>query len=777
MTRNHTSRNMLSTSPMLPSRHTHHRSLERFVGVRASQCLALVLLLALMMPPTEAQEPRRGPRDERPTRDEGQDETATMTLTDSSEIGDAGVENAPGASPPLALAPRPRRQPPPPIRALRTSGLRAEVAALIMSGQSGGQLPIEALIFPVKTSGDKARLPLSLEIPWQQLLASHQEDPLTLELFAYALTPEGGLRGSLMQTFEIDSERLNEEQLAKGGLRFSGEMALEPGTYSLRVMARNPTTGELGLRILDLEVPSNGPLLSPILLEAPIADWQSLHQAYEAGKAPPPIEVLEQYPEAKPVLVSQAETSFRILASGLSDIPSQLSIEAINASGIVLGEIEATIDDSGEVSGQGIRQLKAHFPARLGPGQHLLRARLQGDLGERMVTPALPVIVVAAPSDGALSWAKLEANLQDVEVRVASQSTQSSTADRTSEGRRKNIDTAQMRAAYRELLQTLAEGDEDGASDQLLTLEKEELQQGFDHLEALRAVQLELAGRIAKVDATALISIMGLHHSQYQRTRALRVPLLSTHARTLTLQLIEISLQRIDVPEARRQVVALMTSLGCEAQQAGMVKLSENLLRRVLDLDRDNQTALLSLGFSAERTGDYDSATEYYQRLVDAYPDHGQGLVRLAVNLIREKKLRPARRHLEAAIAGQHSPWILSLAYQEMAKLYLRDNELEKASELMARATLRIPNDEKLYLLQAFVLDASQQKQAVETVLQTMELKARRHRDTSRHRYTEWPAEALEETRTFLDNSTRARAPALQAVLASSEFLPKEGRQ
>lgn len=737
-------------------------------GGRTLRFLNLVLLLALVASFSQAQEPRTGARAEGRGEDERRAQPPEMMLTDPLVGRDDEAATSP-ADAPRALAPRPRQQQaPPPIRSLRTGGLRAEVAALIMSGQSGGKLPLEVLVYPLKMKDVKARTPVTMEVPWQELLADHQEDPLKLEIFAYALTPQGGLRSSLMQTYEIDTQRLSEEQLAKGGLRFSGEMTLEPGAYSLRVMVRNPVTGDLGLRILDLEVPGEGTFLSPMLLRPSASDWQALRQAYERGQAPPTITGLEESPEAKPVLVGQTTTSFRILGSQLSVVPSRLTVEAVDRSGTVLGEIDAVVDALDEPSADGIRQLTGHFETRLGPGQHRLRARLEGDLGESLVTPALPVVVVSSQPAGAVSWAKLNAGQLRSEVGL--DTTATGAADRKPERRRKRIDTVPMRAAYREVLQSLGEGDEGRASNQLLTLEDGQLKQGFDNLEALRSVQVELATRIAKADLDALAPIMLLHHQQYRRMRQLKSPLLSTHARTMTLQLIELFLQRLETPEAKRQVVSLMASLGSEAQRAGMVKLSENLLRRVLSLDDSNETALLSLGFSAERTADYDAAVGYYEQLVDAYPNHGQGRVRLAVNLMREKKMRQARRHLEAVIDGEHSPWILSLAYQELARLYMDDNELEQAAVLLARATERIPNDEKLYVQLAFVLDASQRKDEAETVFQTMELKARRNRDTSRHRYTVWPSEALAETRKFLDTSLRGQTAALETVLASSAF-------
>lgn len=754
-------RKTLSTSILLPSLSLIRPLLDK---VSAPRRMIPILMLLLSAPGALGQDPRPGEPQELDRPRQGASETPQMTLTDP--VATPGAQQEPSSVPMRRVR---RQGPPPPIRAIRAGGLRAEIAALIMSGQSGGALPLEVLVLPLQLGGDKARLPLTLEVPWKQLLAGHQDDPLTLEIFAYALTDSGGLRGSLIQTFEVDAQRLTDEQLAQGGLKFSGEMALEPGSYSLRVMARNPASGDLGLRILALQVPAEGTLLSPMLVHSQQADWQGIRQAYERGQAPPALPFLDRLPEAKPVLVSRGTTEFRILASRLAAVPSQLIVEAVDPAGSVLGELEAEIEGFDDVDGEGVRRLSARFETRLSPGHHRLRARLQGDMGERLLTPILPVVVVDSDAGGVFSWAKVDGNQRSVEPAVE-RSGGDRTATRTPARRRTRVDTAPMSAAYRAVLESLASGDDGKASDKLFELERGELRQGFDVLESLRSVEVDMARRVGKVDPQAMAPIMMLHHSQYQRMRQRKIPLLSTHARTVTLQLIEEFLQRAQSPQSQEQAVALMVSLGSEAQRAGMVRLSENLLRRVLGIDPTNEVALLNLGASAERTGDYPLAIDYFEQLVAAYPQHGQGQLRLAVNLKREGKRKAARRHLESIAAGQHREWVQSLAYQELVRFHLRANEFDEAIALLRRGIERMPHDEKLYLQLAFVLDANQQMDEVEKTLQAMELRALLNRDTPRHRYTEWPEEALMETRKFLDRSMRGQSAQLQTVLASSAF-------
>lgn len=731
--------------------------------------LLWTVAFSMIVPWTAAQGPQdRRDRRDRPSEMETQDEPPAMTLSDPVPVSRTGTATRPSADPSsgqAAVRPRRRTEPPPAIRAIRTGGLRAEVAALIMSGQSGGPLPIEVLSLPLRTEGEKARLPLTVEVAWDPLLAGHAEDPLKLEIFAYALTPSGGLRGSMMQSFEIDTERLTDDQRGRGGLKFSGELQIEPGTYSLRVLARNPISGDLGLRLMDLDVPTEQAWLSPMLVDSDSAGWQALRQAYDQGRSPGPVTFLDTLPEAKPVLTSRERIPFRILASRLDAVPSELVIETVDYDGQLLSELAAEIEHLSEPTQHGVRQITGHFQADLSPGEHRLRVRLQGDMGESIRSPVLPALVSSAV-DGGISWA----TLQPAGLTTTASSEQRRGSDRQasdSKTPRRNIKTDAMVAGYRKVLDHLASGEVRKASRALYELEDAELQRGFDILEALRSVEIETAVKIAGADPEALAPLLLLHHGQYRKMRQRRLPLLSTHSRTVTLQLIELFLQRSKTPESQKLAVSLMASLGSEARQAGMIRLSENMLRRVLNLDASNETALLYLGASAERTSEYSMAVEYFEQLVEAYPHHGQARLRLAVNLLREGRKRVARRHLENLVEGQHRNWILSLGYQELARLMLRDNDLDGAITLLRQGIERVPVDEKLYMQLAFALDADQQDEEMVKVLQAMELRARTHQESTRHRYTQWPVEALRATQERIESQLQRNSDRLGKVLAS----------
>jgi Tfp pilus assembly protein PilF len=159
-----------------------------------------------------------------------------------------------------------------PIRTLSAAGVGVESAALLMSGQQGGDLPMTALALPVRgESGDKARVLLRLRMDGPALLAGHTRDVLRIEASLYALGSGGGVQASLLETIEIDLASLRGAVEGRG-VDLLGSLDLRPGTYSLRMLVRNLDTGRLGVRTLPLSVPDPGSLESSPPLSPPPAE-------------------------------------------------------------------------------------------------------------------------------------------------------------------------------------------------------------------------------------------------------------------------------------------------------------------------------------------------------------------------------------------------------------------------------------------------------------------------------------------------------------------------
>ncbi|MCP4200621.1 MAG: hypothetical protein GY769_01645 [bacterium] len=136
-------------------------------------------------------------------------------------------------------------------------GLNAETAALILSGQQGGGLAMEAIAAPLSWANESATVGLFVEVAGRDLISGQDQEQLRVDFLVYAIAGEASVRGYVMQTFELDLGRYG-EALAAGGLKFNGQLDLPPGEYSLAVMARTWRAGGqvLGLRRVELSVPA-----------------------------------------------------------------------------------------------------------------------------------------------------------------------------------------------------------------------------------------------------------------------------------------------------------------------------------------------------------------------------------------------------------------------------------------------------------------------------------------------------------------------------------------
>jgi tetratricopeptide (TPR) repeat protein len=158
-----------------------------------------------------------------------------------------------------------------PIRVLSATGIGIESAALLMSGQEGGEIPLGAVALPIRGEAGKTRILMRLRIDGPALLAGQTADVLRAEVALYALDGGQGVQASLLETIELDLPSLR-DAIQRGGVDFLGGLELRPGQYSVRMLARNLETGKLVVRTLPLTVPD------PATLDA------------SPGLSPPPAE-------------------------------------------------------------------------------------------------------------------------------------------------------------------------------------------------------------------------------------------------------------------------------------------------------------------------------------------------------------------------------------------------------------------------------------------------------------------------------------------------------
>lgn len=134
-------------------------------------------------------------------------------------------------------------------------------------------IPAWVLASPILTGPDSARVPIVVEIPGDRLLAKNEGPHLTVDLFLYAVDQKHETKDYLFHSVSLDLTKLR-ERLRKTGLKYYGEMHLPSGEYTLRVLVRNNETGQFGVNVAPLSVPSSvDAFTSPPLFLDEGRDW------------------------------------------------------------------------------------------------------------------------------------------------------------------------------------------------------------------------------------------------------------------------------------------------------------------------------------------------------------------------------------------------------------------------------------------------------------------------------------------------------------------------
>jgi hypothetical protein len=281
-----------------------------------------------------------------------------------------------------------------------------EAANQVMSGEESDGVATAVLAAPFRAGGEKAYVPVLLEIDGATLLAGPQPPTLPVEVYLYALDGVGAVHDFLTQTVGLELAKAG-PALRQGGLKFFGHLDLLPGDYSLRVLVRNGASGVSGLRVVPVRVPaSDAPFLSPPLVPDPPNRWLVVREEPrgEGPRPPYPFMLRNQpfIPASKPALVPGREVRLSLVACNLGSGDWKAQARVLDAGGrevpggsFSLGERRAL---PGEPAGVSERAVGTFKPPDLPPGEYDLRITVTGAAGGPQTSSLR--FVVRAPASG-----------------------------------------------------------------------------------------------------------------------------------------------------------------------------------------------------------------------------------------------------------------------------------------------------------------------------------------------------------------------------------------
>jgi VWFA-related protein len=282
---------------------------------------------------------------------------------------------------------------------------RLLAADVIANEISFDQVPARVLAVPFAGSDGTASVPVLLEVPGPALLEADRGEKLQVELYAYAFDSAGRLRDFFVHTLAADLTR-NRDRLMAGGLRYFGELHLPPGSYRLRTLVRNATTGRMGSSADALDVPAftetEPLLLRPVFLD-PSEEWVAVAAEGRGSVAPStnPFSDLPaegMVPAALARVAPGASSRVALVAYHFDAGDRQelkLGSQILAEDGRPLETVKLAVLGSTSPGVDGKRTLILSFPAPpgLAPGRYGLRVFLQGSAGGALRQATAPFVV------------------------------------------------------------------------------------------------------------------------------------------------------------------------------------------------------------------------------------------------------------------------------------------------------------------------------------------------------------------------------------------------
>ena len=341
-------------------------------------------------------------------------------------------------------------EPPPPadpIEAMALTGVGSRGAALLLSGQSGGEVE-GSVIWTTggfSEEGDTASIKVFVEVDGGGLLAGSRELPIPIAIHAYLVQSSGALVGNLSEGILLDNQP-QALKIDEAGLKFFGELQASPGLYSFRVLVRNRQTNRffLARHEMDLrtDVGTTPVLLPPLVSEAGGSWIMSVADGLEPADVHNGIPGIEGWPSAVPVWRADAALEMVIGSSELGD-NRHLSAQLFDRMGRLVGdpvlEVEETLRSR---NGLSFYRVSADAPDIPEGRYRFVVLAIDADSGES-VSQSLTVLI--HNQDATFVWTDPSApDLTDAP------STLSQPAEPTPEER----DELMIRAAYLESLHT-----------------------------------------------------------------------------------------------------------------------------------------------------------------------------------------------------------------------------------------------------------------------------------------------------------------------------------
>jgi tetratricopeptide (TPR) repeat protein len=625
------------------------------------------------------------------------------------------------------------------IRTVDLRGLEARSAALLLSGQEAGELEASFLARPQPSTGTGTPILLIADLAGERLLQGVTGSTMILEVYAYALDASGQPRATLSRAFRIGLAA-HRALLESGGVKFLGRLDLPSGgaAESLRLLVLHRASGRFALRTLALttaaETSAGATAARPPLILEPSVSWLLAQAPDESWPAEGGLPATR--------LVASAGGSLRLgLAAGDGD--PDPTCRLLDGDGRPVAEIGSRVLLARPAPSRA-REIVLDL-STTAPGSYLLEVTA----GESGPATRLPLELVPEPLAEGTPW---------VGRRTAAEEDTAQVAEEPPVARRSDLARRAL-IAYHRAFEAWLGGDFDGAAAALRKFEAGAEYTGTSATLSIEAGQVRAASELVAGESEALVPLMCLHERLYRLYRASDSPQLATHSRRLAGEFARLYAER-GGREAGRIAALVPVSLAGARQEIGARNAAQAAYERALELDPRQPEALLGLAALHESFAHYETTVELLRRLGKTGPLSPAARIRLAVNLGRVGSTRQAMAHLRE-LTEAAPEWVSRLAYQELARLLDGSKRGDEALAVLTEARERHPEDQKLIIQQAALLDRLGKPLAGQRALAALDGLEADPGDSARLRYSELPSAQITRARARLAQAAAERLPAV----------------
>jgi len=638
-------------------------------------------------------------------------------------------------------------------------GIETRGAALLLSGQRGGEVPGAVLwtLGPADVESGERTIVVLVEVDGRELLAGSEGNDVPIEMYGYLVDDAGTVVAHLEEGLLV-SDRGLADRIAGGGLKFVAGLQVEPGLYSLRVLVRNLATRRLFLARQELDLrPAEevGLQLLPPLVAEPGTGW-----VVAAAPAVDPAGLLSAmpfrgtWPSAFPAWPSDEPLEVVLVASPIGEGRS-VSAQLVDRSGAAVLDPEIVVGaELSPVGGLAAHAATVAVPD-LPPGEYRLALSLADRDSGEAVSRSLPVVIHDRPQ--ALAWTDPAAPRA---AAPAGPPPRAAAATSTEE------EDARLRAAYESALRRWAAGDAVAARRELAELERAVV--GAPSTRSWRRLfNLEQLAVLALADRSpaAVMGVAMLHRDMHPWYMARRETDLAEHSWQLAAVIARMagSIKGWQPPAGFSE--CLLLDLASRLAANGQWRGTQRALEVAAEVAPGSAAAWLGLGALHERTGDPDEAVSALERLLREHPGHPEGRLRLAVNRARLGADRAAEELMRGLLEPGTPLWIRTLAYQELCGLLAASSRHDEAVAVVQEALARIPDNQRLRILEVHALALAGRLREAAAVVARMEGSFSQASTSPRYRYSRWPDLDGERVRATLAEAERAGRAALAEAL------------